>query len=530
MNNKSSIVDTPNVEDIHKPSIKDGLKNDLSFYFSSSLKRLIKLIAILFIPFLYAFTCACAFWNPLKNIGKAPIAIVSLDTPASKSTSVIDETMNNWKNNAVIANGKKFSDFGLTYQNGYFSIKVNDRITLNHIEYFNIDNGANKIANYDSSQKNTDSRGWSITSNKYYMVLAFANDFTDMFEKLPTNPSAINGLIDNYISYQMNFLSCEILDLGASFALGIIMQTLYDDIVGKTLPDINNIVHNDVPNKKYAIYGVGVGELFICIGMWVGGYAIVLGLDRKKRAKGLSPYKWYVQKSIVMYMVSIIQSIILTVALGCLGFFGLGMACFWEWLLIAYGGLVFNTIVQSIWFAFRDQATSLFVMILFMILNVACGFGTFPAFMQFPFFHYLSYIMPFTWINHAQGTILYGLANPANYVGNVLYILMCVGILLLFVVLFYGLGLAQSRHRVREIYYGSWRASFVLESLKELGIEKQYTDNHGKLNWHLLPQRVMIDVVNTTLKNHPYYDHFKNYKKRDHFVEYDQYDQDRFNN
>jgi hypothetical protein len=99
------------------------------------------------------------------------------------------------------------------------------------------------------------------------MVLAFANDFTDMFEKLPTNPSAINGLIDNYISYQMNFLSCEILDLGASFALGIIMQTLYNDIVGKTLPDINNIVHNDVPNKKYAIYGVGVGELFICIGM-----------------------------------------------------------------------------------------------------------------------------------------------------------------------------------------------------------------------------------------------------------------------
>jgi hypothetical protein len=61
MNNKSSIVDTPNVEDIIKPSIKDGLKNDLSFYFSSSLKRLIKLIAILFIPFLYAFTCACAF-------------------------------------------------------------------------------------------------------------------------------------------------------------------------------------------------------------------------------------------------------------------------------------------------------------------------------------------------------------------------------------------------------------------------------------------------------------------------------------
>jgi hypothetical protein len=50
------------------------------------------------------------------------------------------------------------------------------------------------------------------------------------------------------------------------------------------------------------------------------------------------------------------------------------------------------------------------------------------------------------------------------------------------------------------------------------------------LSWHLLPQRVMIDVVNTTLKNHPYYDHFKNYKKRDHFVEYDQYDQDRFNN
>jgi hypothetical protein len=33
----------------------------------------------MFIPFIYGFVCIAALWNPLENVGKAPIAICSLD-------------------------------------------------------------------------------------------------------------------------------------------------------------------------------------------------------------------------------------------------------------------------------------------------------------------------------------------------------------------------------------------------------------------------------------------------------------------
>lgn len=509
-------------------TIKDGLKNDFCFYVFSSFKRVIKVIAILFIPFMYAFTCICAFWNPLKNIGNAPIAIASLDTPTESAPSIVDVFMNGWKNNDEVVPGKTYSDLGLTYdsKSSYYNIRVDDRVTLRKISYFNQSNGAITIANYDQYAQSNNGNGWSITTNKYYMVIAFATDFTDSFDI--NNHDSVNGLIDKYIGYQMNFISCEILDMGSRFAVGAVLSAIFQDF--NLFDNFQNTIHTDIPNQKYAIYGVGIGELFICVGMWVGGYALVIGLDRKKRAKKLSPYKWYFQKSLVMYAFSLAQSVIVILAIGCLGFFGMGVACFYEWLLIAFGGLVFNSIIQALWFCFRDKTTGCFVLILFLILNIAGGFGTFPAIMQFKFFHYLSYILPFTWMNHAQGTILFGLFNSANYVGNILQIFKCVGILCIFAIGFYLLGLFMSRHRTREIYYGSWKSKFVLESLKELKIEHKYLDKNNRLDFKLLPQEVMIDVVNVTLKNHPYYNHFKRYRKKAHFVECDQYERSDFDN
>ncbi len=42
----------------------------------SSKKKIIKFIAISFVPFLYGFVCIYAFWNPVGEIGQVPMAIV----------------------------------------------------------------------------------------------------------------------------------------------------------------------------------------------------------------------------------------------------------------------------------------------------------------------------------------------------------------------------------------------------------------------------------------------------------------------
>jgi putative membrane protein len=56
--------------------------------------------------------------------------------------------------------------------------------------------------------------------------------------------------------------------------------------------------------------------------------------------------------------------------------------------------------------------------------------------MQFEFFRYISYIMPFTYAIHAQGAIIYGIGSGVNILDNSLYILSMCGVLLIYVVVF----------------------------------------------------------------------------------------------
>jgi putative membrane protein len=78
--------------------------------------------------------------------------------------------------------------------------------------------------------------------------------------------------------------------MGSQFIIGVAL----DEII-KQLPlpnlDVDNWIYHDVPNKKFAIYGVGIGELFLCVGMWVGAFGMVLIYDRKKRVADLKTGK-----------------------------------------------------------------------------------------------------------------------------------------------------------------------------------------------------------------------------------------------
>lgn len=497
-----------------KPTIKEAYKRDFLEVICSSKRRIIKILAVLFIPFVYAFICIAALWNPLGNIGKVPMAIVSLDRGIQENGSTnydIDQIMDSWKN-------EELSNLGLTYNvnTKKYCAQVSDTFTFTNIDYISQSKG-DDAAKFMTFNENT--KEWNVKSSKYYLEVGFPTFFSEYIADITDHKNDLKESICNYVAYERNYVSCEILDMGSQFIIG----TMLNKIIGDVLPDLNfdNLIFHDVPNKKFALYGVGIGELFLCVGMWVGAFALSLTYDRKKRIPNMSGGKWYFSKWLLMATISIAQSLIVMVAVGALGLFGLGGAFILDWMLIAFGGLVFTTIIQSLWFSFRDKSVGNFLMIAFLVLNIACGFGTFPAIIQFPLFHWLSYIMPFSYMMHAQGALIFNVAVGVNTLSASLYILQCVGILMIYPILFFGLGCLNARRREREIYYGSANKKDVLDSLVKLGINKHYQNNKGELEWKKLPKKQMLEVINLTLINHPYEKKFNWFKKRKRFIEED---------
>jgi hypothetical protein len=102
--------------------------------------------------------------------------------------------------------------------------------------------------------------------------------------------------------------------------------------------------------------------------------------------------------------------------------------------------------------------------------------------MESPFFNFISYLVPFTYVIHAQGTIIYGIAANVNVASNSLYVLQMFGILLIYPIIFSLLGYFVSKRREREMNYGSCNRTYVYNALKELKIEKRYLNSKGKLD------------------------------------------------
>jgi uncharacterized phage infection (PIP) family protein YhgE len=84
-------------------------------------------------------------------------------------------------------------------------------------------------------------------------------------------------------------------------------------------------------------------------------------------------------------------------------------------------------IINSIWLLFRNKKISLFVTIIFLVLNIAAGGGTFSPMYQNSFFQFIAYIVPFTFAIKGQGAIIFGIGGDFNVLKNYLYVIeMCV--------------------------------------------------------------------------------------------------------
>jgi putative membrane protein len=101
--------------------------------------------------------------------------------------------------------------------------------------------------------------------------------------------------------------------------------------------------------------------------------------------------------------------------------------------------------------------------------------------MQFPFFQVISHVLPFTYVIHGQGAIIYGIGSGTNLMQNSLYVLQMCGILLIFALVFTLLGVFNAKFRTREILYGSCSSKKMYQVLKSMKLNKYLNTKEQKV-------------------------------------------------
>ncbi|ATZ21845.1 hypothetical protein [Mesoplasma tabanidae] len=281
-----------------------------------------------------------------------------------------------------------------------------------------------------------------------------------------------------------------------------------------------DVVKIEIAGLKNGIYGIGIGEFFIIIGLFVGTFMQTFIYDRARRTKNLKARKWYASKSLLMLVTGITQATALTIALCLTGWVAIGSAAMlsvWIWLLFV--DLIFVLTIQGLWFLFKDETISKVLIVIYLVINISSGWGTFPSFMQFEFFHKISFIAEFTYVLHGLGSIIYGVGENGFNLDDALYIMQQAGILLIFALVFVLIGLYGAKNRNREIRFGSFIGKHVVDGMNSLGLTKELTEFKSnrklfKYNWNSMSEDIYLDLVQEVRRLHPFEGQFEWYKRR----------------
>ncbi|WP_338971663.1 ABC transporter permease [Spiroplasma endosymbiont of Panorpa germanica] len=577
----------------------------------SSKKRVIKFVAICFVPFLYAFFCIWAFWDPIPNIGLAPMGIISNDSKVNlvsgktegalpvegigvaKSyidkdgkevevgnqkfdftkaaavitqnntrievdgnfnhyyVSVFDLIMQTWQSNTIP---------GISYdtKKEKFEFKISDSMTLSNVEYKNGDQ-ASKIA-----AQNEDGSWKTFETKKYWVQMQIPHDFSvniiNIFDHInqkanikessdfksllaafgdsPINIWSTyrnNFIFGQFIYLFDNFKTGALVDAGPSLLLATLQQMLQlapetnsqaikiiekitqmgIDLINSAnnlLPDFSKGLTSHIDGIEHNLYGLGLGQFFLCIGAWVGVLMQTFIYDRKKRVSSASNISFYFGKLTLMIATAFIQITILMLSVFGLGFHVIGASFGLLYLWMVFTTIIFTIIINALWFSFRDQTVGKFLCVVFLVINLSSGWGTFPTFMQSGFFEVLSYIAPYTYSIHGQGAIIYGIAVSGQNLTDNLIILANFGYLLIFGLLFTILGIFSARQRHREMMFSTASDKKLITILKELNLTN-FVLKANKVDWKGLESQnhqLIYDMVN---EKYPEEKVFKSYER-----------------
>lgn len=310
--------------------------------------------------------------------------------------------------------------------------------------------------------------------------------------------------------HDVNALMHIILGKNASAAQSLVAPSLF--ALDGLLPNLGDFLKTTIVGSQFNAYGIGLGQFFLCIGLWVGALMQTFVYDRAKRVKNAKPWAWYLSKTTLMMSTAWIQATILMITVYALGWSVMGASFGLMYLWILFTASVFIIIQQALWFSVQDETVGKFLIILLLIINLSSGWGTFPTFMQAGIFNILSYIAPYTYSIHGQGVIIYSIAiNGANW-ADTSYILIQLGILVVWAVVFIIIGLLGSILRNREIFYGTHKSKKLGKILIEEKLTKYVDPKTNKAIWKKLPKEEMDKVRKKVLKRFPEEGQYKWYK------------------
>ncbi|APE73947.1 hypothetical protein [Spiroplasma citri] len=276
---------------------------------------------------------------------------------------------------------------------------------------------------------------WDESTNTYYLT---GRDFSNYLEKIlliigPNTP--IGKIILDYVEknhsqyYEIIKKTLEWIESeGKQFIYGFVREifpNLYEHVtwprysakaqqVIRDWANLNSSIFQipvHIQGYQYGEYGIGLGELFMLIGIWVGALTQKFVYDRTCRTKRARWYQHYFSKLLLMLITTVLQITILALSLAALGYscWGISFGLLYVWLLFC--SIIFTIIEHAIWFATADGGVGKYLIVIYLILNLTAGWGTFPAFMQATFFHFISFITPFKYAIHGMGNIIYGIGT-----------------------------------------------------------------------------------------------------------------------
>lgn len=273
--------------------------------------------------------------------------------------------------------------------------------------------------------------------------------------------------------------------------------------LGGFFPNLGDFFKTTIVGSQFNPYGIGLGQFFLCIGLWVGILMQTFVYDRAKRVKNAKPWAWYLSKTTLMMVTAWIQTTILMLTVYALGWSVMGptFGLLYLWMMLT--ATIFVLIEQALWFSLQDETVGKFLVILLLIINLSSGWGTFPTFMQAGIFNVLSYIAPYTYSIHGQGFIIYSIAVNGANLSDTLYLMQQLGILVIWGIVFITIGLLASVLRTREMYYGTHSSKRLGKILLQEKQAKYVNLKTNKAIWKKLPKEEMPHLRKKVLKRYP---------------------------
>ena len=363
---------------------------------------LIRYFGLLIIPLIYGFSYIFAFYDPFVNTKDLGVAVVtqkgdffgdalgkSLEQEKELHVGELEMTMKM----KHIYSDEETED---TIKDNYATLKVpNLYEDVKLIVQDLVTGTATPITAFTriSNLINKDHGKFEVyTNNKKNYLIAFGVDIG--LSMSGTIDVALNSAIDALKDPKLiSHLQTDITGWDASRYTSFLAQL--DSFKGIHPIKVEADGYTDLHGNKNNKYGYGLAPFFISVAMWIGGMVMTFAIHRKIYDTKATPTQRYFAKWILINVGVVIQATILLFALYFIGFKELGDKNFFT----LYGftiltGMIFSSIIQAIRFCIYDRNISIFIVILFLVLQMASGGGLFPVDTQQGFYRTLNKFVP----------------------------------------------------------------------------------------------------------------------------------------